>query len=468
MKKILSIALVAVSLFATSCREWLDINVNPNYLGDLDSESLMPAAQTGLASKVGYNMMLLGSFWSQHCVQSSSTNQYNDIYQFDLQYTSSYFSDVWSLLYSQTIPTLNQIIAKSEEEGGSLCYGYMAKILRVYSFYMLNSLYDKVAYTEGCQGIEQPKFDDGKEVYKMLLAELEEIRKQSAGDALEQSFSTALTTQDMIFGCDSDSWYRFANSLYLDMLLRDFDANKSKIQSILVDALLESDACFDNFEDVANKSNPFYESDRRMLNTAENIRCCSGILALMSDSDPRVNDFFENPIGGKIVGGAYGSAATNTTNSSKLKLDASDPVYFLSVAQVEFDAAEAYARLNDAGNAKAHYEAGVQAAFERYGHDAAELLAGDYAFKAGSVESMVKQIIIQKYLSSVRCYAWSSWFDMNRTGYPERGKDIENYSGVLDGGLYPCRYLYPERSSLYNANTPAVEAISAKMWWHKK
>jgi hypothetical protein len=85
---------------------------------------------------------------------------------------------------------------------------------------------------------------------------------------------------------------------------------------------------------------------------------------------------------------------------------------------------------------------------------------------AGSPEEMVEQIINQKWASNVHGLPWESWFDLNRTGYPVRGKTITDDHGVLDSG-YPVRFIYSKTSADYNPNSPTPEPVNAKMWWHK-
>ena len=125
-------------------------------------------------------------------------------------------------------------------------------------------------------------------------------------------------------------------------------------------------------------------------------------------------------------------------------------------------------RLNNANKAQAAYEAAIKSAFNRVGlgDAAAALIAGPYAFKPGSVEEMVEQIINQKWASNVRCMPFESWFDLNRTGYPTRGTTITDYSGVLTSG-YPVRFIYSKTSADYNPNSPTPVPVNEKMWWHK-
>ena len=42
MKKYISTALLALTLVATGCRDWLDINDNPNYVSEAEMSDLLP------------------------------------------------------------------------------------------------------------------------------------------------------------------------------------------------------------------------------------------------------------------------------------------------------------------------------------------------------------------------------------------------------------------------------------------
>ena len=340
-----------------------------------------------------------------------------------------------------------------------------AKTMLAYNLYLLTSLYDKVAYTDGYLNPENttPGFDSGEQMQGIITGILEEIRSMNAEQLAADEQANTSVKADMIFGGDVEQWMKFANTLYLRVLLRDFDTNRSKIQSLLAENnLLDTqDAAFDNFSNEADKSNPLYESDRRQLNTDQNIRCCSDILGVLSATDSRLSYYYE----GGATGVAYGTTPT-PAEANRLQLGATDPVYFATIDEACFLKAEAYARLNDAANARSNYEEAIRAAFARCGCTGAdELIAGDYAFTGGTTEQMVEQIINHKWASNVRCMPIESWFDMNRTGYPTRGTTITASEGVLGG--FPCRFLYPYNSTDYNPNAPQVEPLTAKMWWHK-
>ena len=63
MKKNIFTLLVFVSLTLSGCRDWLDINENPNYVSKADKTTLLPTVALMTADKVGYELTLTGYFW---------------------------------------------------------------------------------------------------------------------------------------------------------------------------------------------------------------------------------------------------------------------------------------------------------------------------------------------------------------------------------------------------------------------
>lgn len=498
MKKIAILGVLLSALALSGCKDFLDINQNPNFPETAEVEQLLPAALLHSSVALGNNMMLVGGFWAQHFVHSSTTNQYNSERSFDMQASNDQFSRVWSRYYSFSIPAYLEIRDKAEELGANyLNYKAMAEIMMAYDLHILNSLFDKVAIDEGFRGNEAPTFQDGKVVYDKILAQLEAVLAYDM-DALKTAakLSDPGNSDYLFFRLGGEdgivSWMKFANTLYLKLLMRDFETNRAKITAVLADTAgigfldaASGDAAVAVFEDVSGKSNPLYEMDRRMLNTNQNLRACDRIVTPMVDAgDPRVEDLFdvlakdhddnpETPDSLYYAGGTYGVNAGNTA-ASRITLAATDPVYFSTVAEACFLQAEAYARLGDAAGAKTNYDLGVAAAFARFGHDATSFTAtgGDYEFIATTEDERIAKIMFQKWLASIHSLPWDAWMDQLRTGYPERGLPVgegwSDYSGVLNVGSWPARYLYPQRSSDFNPNTPPVVPLTEKMWWHKQ
>ncbi len=150
MKKISIIGVLLFTLMLSGCRDFLDINQNPNYPEDAPMEQMFPAALIHSSVFLGNDMMLLGGFFAQHFCHSASTNQYNSERDFNLQYSNRHFSDGWTRYYAHSIPAYLEISAKADELGEEyLNYKAMAEIMIAYDLHILNSTFDKVAIDEG-------------------------------------------------------------------------------------------------------------------------------------------------------------------------------------------------------------------------------------------------------------------------------------------------------------------------------
>ena len=473
MKRFIAIILTVVALSATSCKNWLDINTNPNYLSDAEPSQLLPTALAFTAEKLGYDINIYTLFWAQYAVQCKSTNQYYTNMTYDV--TNSSFTSPWTYIYAQVLPSLKKIINSGANAAGMSNYVLEAKTMVAYNFYLLNSLYGPIAYTEGFVTESQtPKFDEEKAAYTAILGLLEEVRGMSPDAVAADELANSSAKADMLFDGDTDLWFQFANTLYLRMLMRDPAANSSKIAALIAeDNFLSKDAAFAKFEDSANKSNPLYESDQRQLNTKENIRACSDILGVISEKDPRLPYFYDNWLEDESGNEHFAGAAYGTTidhdESAHLAIAALDPVYFATVDETYFLIAEYYARNGKKDEAEEAFNDGLVAAFVRTGIDAvtaSTFIAANYAFDSTvSIDKQVEQIINHKWASNVRCMPTEAWFDMTRTGYPAKGTTITDYQGVISG--YPQRFLISKTSADYNPNSPTGLKLTDKMWWQK-
>ncbi|MEQ9564285.1 MAG: SusD/RagB family nutrient-binding outer membrane lipoprotein, partial [Pseudomonadales bacterium] len=162
---------------------------------------------------------------------------------------------------------------------------------------------------------------------------------------------------DFIFGGDMAKWVQFANTMKLKIFLRQADARPSVAQSgigALGNNFLAEDAAMTQFINEANRSNPLYESDRRQLNVATNLRASTTMYSYLSaNNDPRL-DLYYGP-GNPLNQGDYQSlAAPNSV--SVVNLSATTPVYFISAEQSLFMQAEARERFSGGAGAKALYD----------------------------------------------------------------------------------------------------------------
>jgi hypothetical protein len=122
----------------------------------------------------------------------------------------------------------------------------------------------------------------------------------------------------------------------------------------------------------------------------------------------------------------------------------------VSAAEVHFILAEAALKGWNAGDAKAHYEAGVQASLGTWG------VGGAYAaYIAGpdvAYNGTLEQIIEQKWIASWTA-ATEAWFDYRRTGLPDLQAGPAAKRTVL-----PVRFYYMQDELRMNADN-AEEAM---------
>lgn len=479
----IAICVVAVISVLVSCKRTMDINRDPNYPAEVTVDMLLPSAELSFAGILGGSMELVGGLWCQHYTQNSSANQYNTTVNYTISNTS--YVSFWSIPYIHALPDL-RIASKKALAEGAYNYYMASEIMTCFIYHLLASWYENIPYTEAVLGDEQlhPKYEEGRSVNKALIKRLDAALGKSAEAA---SSKTPMGKRDLVNGGDMRKWVQFGKSLKLQLLMLDFETNRQEIEKLLAeDDFLKEDCKLDKFIDRENNSNPLYENDRRKLNTSNNIAASTTLMKFLQvNKDPRIEAIYEPNKDGEYRGLDQGDRPPLTTLNfllvSLAKIEPTDPVYFISFADLCFLKAEAFVRLGKNNEAEINYNNAVIAAFSRWGYDAKPFIAkgGAYAFDPSSKEAMLKTILTQKWVASARCHAWNSFFDINRTGIPALGSKLVSEAGYVVGELapvvdsalnpdeYPRRMMYPKNSSEHNANAPQPLPLTQKQWWHK-
>ena len=115
------------------------------------------------------------------------------------------------------------------------------------------------------------------------------------------------------------------------------------------------------------------------------------------------------------------------------------------------------------------YEAGIHATFTRLGMATDPSLyapGGIYEFPANNTgEAQIKAIIEQKWVSMINTQGLESFFEQNRTGYPDFYMLSVNN---VTAGQFPRRLLYPDSEISSNRNNvPTQVNVFTKVWWNK-
>lgn len=499
MKKIFraSAALsLSLMLLSSGCSK-LDINVSPNNpnVDKATPESLIPSAVISTAGRLGGDLAIVGGMWAQFWTQNNSSSQYRLVDSYNLQNASLFFSGPYTELYTGALTDYQQAIVKSVELK-DWRYNLIATVMKAYTYQVLVDLFDKVPYTEALQPTVflQPKFDDGFEVYKGLIAEIDAALAQ---DYLNTPHTQIQSRIDLVFGAKGtatfetqmENWERFANTLKLKMYLRMVNAHPADAEAGikgLVDGdaeFLDIDAGITGFIDAPNQSNPLYEYNFRRLNTTDNLRASYTLVHWLEvNNDPRAQAYYgvDSPIP-TIHQGDYNGTQQHPEYSDAVNpaINATDPVWFFTRAEVSFMLAEVMERYYGGVGAKVLYDRGLEQAFAQKALQPGVLATTKYAYPAGNFETKLEAIIVQKWASLFGSHALEAFFEQNRTGYPRTsavysrdaayvpGQLVYGPNGVTGAGNFPRRFLFPDVERTRNTNTPVEVPISTKVWWGK-
>ena len=195
-----------VMLVATpSCKKFLDVNKNLNDPTAVPVSLLLSNCERNIANNTALGSGLGG-------VMSVYTHQTTGRVGAD-RYGAG--SAGWDGLYS-AITNLNVIIKQGTAET-RFKYAGIAKILKAYSFSILVDVYGDVPFSEFDQfaeGITQPKFDKGSDIYPQLFALIDQGIADINNSAPNASVPGA---DDYIYKGNMTNWIKAANTLKLKL-----------------------------------------------------------------------------------------------------------------------------------------------------------------------------------------------------------------------------------------------------------
>mgnify|MGYP001024458738 FL=1 len=484
MKNIYKMIFVALLASTYGCEKFLDVNENEDKVRAVSMQLSLPGAQASMAATFGGSFHNLGGFWSQYYTQSPDAGQYED---FDAYVVSTdFFDGEWSEVYTGALVNLRNIKNEANASGAT-SYALVATLCEAYTFQMLSDLYDKIPYSEALAGGDntKPKFDNGEDVYKALIAEIDaSVAAYEANPSADD-----LSSADMIFNGDMSQWIGFANTLKLKMYMRQSYTASPKGTEIMAllseDNFITSDAAFSSWTSEQGKRNPYFEVQVDRLGDV-NGRASNTLLSYLLDSeDPRIDEIYTPGSSGHKAKpqGDYANRDIPNGELSKPLITALTPVYFMTMSELHFLKAEALVRYSGASGAQGEYEAGIDASFASHGlGDGSSLYASGGAYEwndAGSEEDKIGQIMMQKWVSMANQQNLEAFFEMNRTQYPPLssaakgtegaiGERTLSYASTLTGYNTPRRLDVPDVEVSRNAKAPASTGIAAKVWWDRK
>ena len=417
-------------------------------------------------------------------------------------HNGGYSAALWDRYYPNVVRNIQDLVARTADSPEDVNLNAIARIWRVVFFHRLTDLYGDVPYFKAGMGAlmpddpetKTPPYDPQQEIYADMLNELLE-----AGDALDSS-QPSYGGGDLIYGGDTDRWYRFANSMMLRLGLRMIKVDPGLSQQWAERAI--SRGVMTSNADIAYVPHTDGPEGVNMNGNGE-VFAADGSPRLsktfvdwmLAHNDPRLAVYGSLPNGDTDPANAKGlpngfdattikdyvggdDLDTYTEPNRALITQRDDPMFFQTYAEVEFMLAEAAVRgWAGAGDPATHYANGVRAAMSYLSmYDSgggADIPSADVdAYLAANpydAANALEQINTQ-YWAAVLLNEYEAFANWRRTGYPVLTPT--SYPGNVTNGTIPRRLRYPGGEAASNAaNYEAAVArqgpdeYTTRMWW---
>ncbi|HMJ69908.1 MAG TPA: SusD/RagB family nutrient-binding outer membrane lipoprotein [Cyclobacteriaceae bacterium] len=518
MKKI-SIAIAAVmTLFMTSCDDYLDINQNVNKPTTVSANLVLPQALAATALVLNaYNTY--GSQIGGYAANAGGYGGFNETVSY--AYTPNNYANLWPVSYDN-LEDYQYILSQTEGDDASIYYNAVARIMKAYNFQLLVDAYDKVPYTEALQGAEllSPAYDDAASIYASLANELDvAMAAINKGNAAAVA-PTPVNDYDVVFGGDMDLWMQLANTIKLRLMVR----GKGKVTFantafdpmgfLTEDALINPGYARDN-----NRQNPLWNTwgfaytgsagNKAWIPTTYIMTFYNGLK--LDDPGRGAATYYQFPNTGtnqlgfestgipKSPDGSFWYPGANRVGTSAGK--ETGVLKGPEAGMAMFTAAESYFLQAEAavvgiptggGTAKELFEEGIRASF-RYIYtlpdntvegdpdaDADDYIASNNSYLtqfdlATSNAQRIEAIITQKYIALNMVNSHEGWNEYRRTGYPKlsglspTGTFASSASQSSRPDRLPARILYPTSEIQYNpGNVPqGINSFNTPIFWAK-
>ncbi|WP_158858260.1 SusD/RagB family nutrient-binding outer membrane lipoprotein [Lunatibacter salilacus] len=472
-------------LWVTSC-ELQEANENPNAVGEVNVNVLLPATQANMTWAIGDFASQSASSFVQYMTGTLNV-------QFNIStygYLPANFQTTWNNhYYAGAMTDLKTIINLSNEPAGSAHYGGVAKIQMAILLGYLVDLWGDVPFSQALDldGFPQPSFDSGVELYQEVFRMLDEGIADLSG---ESAFSPA--QNDLVFPAANETawrtnsrprWIKSANAFKTR-----FHNHLSKVDAIgsaqlalqaiqagtFVNNAEEMKVSFGNTPDAAG---PWFGY---LLGSfgQNNISVTQEFIDLLEDrvevgtDDPRLEFYVSRNSNGEYLGTPNGG--TTVTNRSILGPyvnSAQAPTNIITYAEVKFIEAEANFRLGQFDAAASAFNDAVKASILRVTGEANAAYEAQFASETGASIQVdgLEKIFTEKYIAMfLQTEAWADWRRSIPAGAPPTTSGIPNLQpapGNSTDDAFPRRFLYPP-SELDNnsANIPETSLL-AKVFW---
>ena len=511
----LCLVLIAVSTLSSCKKDFDKLNTDPiNILETTPNKLLAPALVNSIWPGMSRNRSFTNELMQVTVSQSDGDNTV-----FRYAFKNSMSDYLWSAWYVQ-LTNFKQVDSLARiEKSANTSYQGIGRIGKVWLFSMLTDMYGDIPYFHALEGDQQnviPVFDRQKDIYLDIFKQLE------AANTLLAAGAPIVPASDPVYKGDIVKWRKFANSLYLRLLLR--ISGKADVQQpciAKIKQIAENPAQYPVFQSNADcarilwnggvSSTDPYTSPYVNGVRAQDFRApavCSFFLDnLIAWSDPRYVS--STPYGSGSIGrfgisqasgggwygvksgylpgtgdlkGCYFQSYDNSSTGGVWSLQQNAWTgIIMQYSEVQFILAEAAAKGWINGDTKTFFYQGIASAINywvpnfpesttatNFTAHLANLAAASEVWNDNlSLDDKMEMIHLQKYYALFMTDL-QQWFEYRRTGHPVLPKE----QGLSNGGIMPARLVYPVYVQAANpVNYKAAVAaqgpdeIFTKVWW---
>lgn len=491
----------ALMVSTVSCKDYLDINQDPNSVLEAPIEQVLTSATVNLGFWAGSDMNRYGALIAQQWSgqTAGATVQTQDYERYLI--TGSDLNNAWSSMYSTILSDLELVVQKAAKEG-SPNYSGVAKVMKAYVYANIVDTWGSAPFTEALKFTEnsQPKFDDGAAIYAALITMLTEAVAEINATSAKSPASNS-TIYPGAWSTSKAKWIAAANTLKMRLWLHTSKVDKTKALTEIASIAAAGpviNSVADNFQmsfvDAANARNPIEQFE---ISRSNYLFANATLVDIMNAKvDPRRPRYFTSfPIySGNYKGAKSGDpssqqysrthiylrgdtlrAATPQPNGSiqfnSYTYTGTAPIRMLTAAESFFIRAEA-AVLSGASigglSADSLFRQGIRMSMTAAGVTAAATntyiaAQGDLT---GTEADKVKKIIEEKYVANFGVIN-EPWTDWRRTGYPSQIVKVANASTISSPDV-PRSFFYPQSEIDLNPNAPKQKVnMVERVFWDK-
>ena len=214
-----ALALAGVLLATPGCKDFYDVNTDPIHPIRAELQQLLPVAQTGLATYLGFSIAGLGQATSALMQQLSTGRGIGSFQQ-----GGDSFGNQWSGLYTDVLANNELLITQGSTEQR---WGYVgiAQLQKAYVMSQLVDMFGDVPYSEALKGSGNlaPRYDKDADIYNgnpgLGIQSLFALVDEGLAN-LAKSTTPVAEKADLIYGGNLTAWAHFGRSLKLKLYVQ--------------------------------------------------------------------------------------------------------------------------------------------------------------------------------------------------------------------------------------------------------